>query len=69
MAVPTFRRMLIVLGNMIVVVVVVALALSGERSWRQRKSCGNHHKQTKIAKHDVVLPKVGFARRYIGCIR
>jgi len=36
--------MLIVLGNVTVVVMVMALALSGERRWRQRKSRGNNYK-------------------------
>jgi hypothetical protein len=59
MAVPTLRCMLIVLGNVTVVVMVMALALSGERRWRQRKSCGNNYEQTKIAKH-LEAPQVGF---------
>jgi len=43
MTVPTLRCMLIVLGNVTVVAMVVALALTGERGWRERKSCGNNY--------------------------
>jgi hypothetical protein len=54
--------MLVVLGNMMVMV-----ALCGERCRRQRKSDGKNHKQTKIAKHEVLPPNVGIPRMYIGC--
>ena len=66
MAMPALRRMLVVLGNMTVVVMVM-VALSGERCRRQRKSDGKNHKQTKIAKHEVLPPNVGIPRMYIGC--
>jgi hypothetical protein len=61
MAMPALRRMLVVLGNMTVVVMVT---LSGERCRRQRKSGGKNYQQTKIAKHEVLPPRLASE----GCI-
>jgi hypothetical protein len=57
MAVPTVWGILIVLGNPVVVVPVVvmavALAFSGECGGCKGNSCGNQRNEAKLVKHEA----------------